>query len=175
MRDLLKISARYGLIGSALIVIMFLVFYFSDENPLQELQMFDLFIIPIFVFFGVKEFRDRYNGELLQYWEGMTTGTIISLLIASITALFLYIFMAWIDSGLLPEHIQLMLNGLEETRDKIVEEMGADSYIESYDKVKVTTIQDIIVDSFAKKIIIGFLITSVVAVVLKRKELKPKS
>jgi hypothetical protein len=175
MRDLFKISIRYGLIGAALIMIMFLVFYFSDENPLQELQMFDLFIIPIFVFFGVKEFRDRYNGELLQYWEGMTTGTIISLLIASITALFLYVFMAWVDTSMLSEHVQLMLNGLEETRDKIVEEMGAESYIESYEKVKDTSMRDIVVDSFAKKIIIGFLITSVVAVVLKRKELKPKS
>ncbi|MCV9387559.1 DUF4199 domain-containing protein [Reichenbachiella ulvae] len=175
MRDLLKISARYGLIGSALIIIMFLVFYFSDENPLQELQMFDLFIIPIFVFFGVKEFRDRYNGELLKYWEGMTTGTIIALLIAGITALFLYLFVGWIDTSLLPEHIEILLGNLEETRDKIVEEMGADSYIESYEKVKGTTLRDIVIDSFAKKIIIGFLITSVVAVVLKRKELKPKS
>lgn len=175
MRDLFRLSIRYGLIGAVLILIMFLVFYFSDSNPLQELQMFDLFIIPIFIFFGIKEFRDRYNGQLLQYWQGMTGGAIIFILIATVTSVFLYAFIQWIDPELMQDYVQSRLAILEETRTKIVEEMGADSYIESYESVKNTTLKDVILDSFIKKIIIGFLITSVVAVVLKRKELKPKA
>ncbi|MBU2914420.1 DUF4199 domain-containing protein [Reichenbachiella agariperforans] len=170
MRDLFRISLRYGLIGSALIIIMFMVFYFSGENPLQELQMFDLFIIPIFIFFGLKEYRDRYNGHLLQYWQGMTAGSIVYLTIGFVTALFMYVFIQF-DTDLISEHVAIMLKGLEDTQTKIVEEMGANSYIESYEKVKATTASDVILDSLVKKIIIGFLITSVASVVLKRKQL----
>ncbi|PIB36373.1 hypothetical protein BFP72_13695 [Reichenbachiella sp. 5M10] len=169
MKDLFKISLRYGLIGSALLIIMFLVFYFSDENPLQELQMFDLFVIPIFIFFGLKEFRDRYNGTFLKYWEGMTGGLILYTSMALITAGFVYTFVELIDPSLVPDYVSSRLEILEETRTKIVEEMGADSYIQSYQKVKDTTQTDILLDGFLKKIIIGFLITSVVSVVLKRK------
>ena len=173
MRDLFRTSLRYGLIGSAMIVIMFLVFYFSGENPLQELQMFDLFIIPIFVFFGVKEFRDRFNGKLLEYWQGMTSGVIIFLVLGLVTSVFIYVFTQWVEAAMVTDYVASRVEILEETRTKIVEQMGAESYIESYDKVKNTTQSDIILDSFLKKIIIGFLITTVVAVVLKRKA--PKS
>lgn len=170
IKETLKLSSRYGAIGTVLIIIMFLVFYYSGENPLEESQIFDLFIIPIFIFFGIKEFKDRFNGGLLQFWQGMTTGFFIYTTYALGSSFFIWFFTEWIDPNLVSTYVDSSLASLEENRTTIVEEMSAESYIQTYNDVKKTSQYDLILDSILKKIIIGFMITSVVSVVLKKKE-----
>ena len=175
IKDLAKLSLRYGAIGVLLIIIMFLVFYYSGQNPLDELQMFDLFIIPVFIFFGIKEFRDRFNGRFLKFWQGMTAGFITYTSYALGSALFIWLFIEWIDPSLVSAYVEGSLKTLEETRTTIVEEMGAEAYISTYDDVKDTSQNDLILDSIFKKMIVGFMITSVVSVVLKRKDISQET
>lgn len=169
IKDIIRLSLRYGAIGILLIVVMFLVFYYSGQNPLEELQMFDLFIIPVFIFFGIKELRDRFNNRILKFWQGMTTGFFIYTSYALGSSLFIWLFTEWVDTSLVSTYIDSRLSLLEETRTTIVEEMGAESYITTYDDVKDTSQYELILDSIFKKMIIGFMITSVVSIVLKKK------
>ncbi len=170
MPSIIKIPVKFGALGAAVIVLIFLVYYFMGSNPVIEMDMLDLFILPIFLFFGIKEYRDRFNQGLLEFWQGMTVGFFVYILIAGLSALFIWVFIDLIDTSIVEEYIADRLKGLHEIKEKIIEEMGEDLFHESVDKVGNTTSRDIALDGFLKKSAIGFLLTSVLSVVLKRKK-----
>ena len=73
---LVAIPFRYGIIGGGIVIILFLVFYFLDLDPLVNIKLVDVLILAIFIFFALKEFRDVYNNRELHFWQGMTGGVI---------------------------------------------------------------------------------------------------
>ncbi|MCZ6693088.1 MAG: hypothetical protein O6939_04205, partial [Bacteroidetes bacterium] len=54
---LLQVSVKFGLIGALLSIILFMVLYFIDLNPLINGKFSDFILIPIMVFFAIKEYR----------------------------------------------------------------------------------------------------------------------
>lgn len=166
---LFKVPAKFGAFGAAMIIIMFFIFHFSGSNPLTEMSLFDFFIIPIFLFFGIKEFKDTYNQKLLEYWEGMTAGFVVYFSIAILTSLFIFLFMHLSESDIMDDYIANKLEILEGKKDGIIEEMGEETYLESEKGIKGTSIFVITLDNFLKKTFIGLLLTIAIAVIMRRK------
>ena len=132
------------------------------------MRVFDFFIIPVFIFFGIKEFRDTYNQGLMEFWQGMTVGFFIYGSIALVYSLFLWVAIQLADPEMLQAYITQSLNVINENKDILTEEMGADSFRSSYDEVSKTNSFDLAADSFVKKAGIGFLITSLLSTVMKK-------
>ncbi len=166
---LIKVPAKFGAFGSAMVIVMFLVFYFTGNNPLVEMEMFDFFIIPIFLFFGIKEFKDSYNQRLLEYWQGMTAGFVVYTSIAVITSLFLILFLSLDGTELLDGYTADRMAILEEQKDGIVEEMGEATYLQSQQDIENLSAGDIIFDNFLKKMFTGLLLTIMIAVIMRKK------
>lgn len=165
---------KFGVTGAALIISMFLVFYFSSANPLVEMGMFDFFILPIFLFLGIKEYRDTFNNKLLEFWQGMTLGFFCYLVIAILTSLFILFFVTVINPDVLDTYVVSRLEILESGRENIIEKMGENSYQESLLEIKNITLSDVILDNFLKKTMIGMLLTIMISIITKRKP-KPES
>ncbi|MGL1889238.1 MAG: DUF4199 domain-containing protein [Reichenbachiella sp.] len=166
IKDQFKLSLKYGLIGILLIIIMFFVFYFSDKNPLVKLQIFYLIIIPTFIIFELIEFTFVFNNKLLEFWHGMTSGFFMYMIIAIGFSIFVLTFIQLIDTEIFSNYVQNRLTILEGTRINIVEQMGADVYINSYKEVKEMTPYDLILDIIARVFLIGFVSTSIVSALL---------
>ncbi|SMD33242.1 Protein of unknown function [Reichenbachiella faecimaris] len=172
MKPLFKVPFKFGLIGAAINIAMFFVLHWTGSNPLMEMRVFDFFIIPVFIFFGIKEFRDTFNQGLMEFWQGMTVGFFIYGSIALLYAVFLWMALQLADVEMLQSYITESLNVIKENKDILTEEMGADNYQSSYNEVSKTTALDIATDSLVKKAGIGFLLTSLLSTILKKQPKK---
>jgi len=170
MNTLFRTPLKFGLMGTGVIILMFFVYQFTGSNPLIEMRIFDFFIIPIFLFFGIKDFRDADNSGLMEFWQGMTAGFIIYGCIAVIYSAFLWLAVSLISPNMLEEYIAQSLKVLNENSEKLIGQMGQENFDTSYLDVGKTTTFDLVLDSLVKKAGIGFFLTSLIATVLKKKE-----
>lgn len=166
---LVKVPAKFGAFGAVMVIAMFLLFYFSGSNPLIEMGMFDFFIIPIFLFFGIKEFKDSYNRRTLEFWQGMTAGFVVYFTVALVSSFFIFLFLSFTDGEIMDNYISDRLTILEEKREAIIEEMGEPTYAESETEIKSITPIDIVFDNFLKKTFVGLLLTIMIAVIMRKK------
>lgn len=166
---MVKVSVKFGLLGAAVNIVIFLVYFFLGYNPLLEMGALDIFILPVFLFFGVKEYRDVVNGRLLDFWQGMTVGFIIYSFIAVIFAMFIWLFLE-IDTALVEEYISDRLHKTHESKEMIIDKMGQGAFDDTVREIGNMTISDLVLDGLFKKAGIGFLLTSLITVVMKRKD-----
>ena len=169
---LFKVPAKFGAFGAIMIIAMFCVFYFTESNPLTEMGLFDFFIIPIFLFFGIKEFKDSYNHKLLEFWQGMTAGFVVYFSIAILTSLFIFIFLNLSGSEMMDDYVANKLEILAEKKSGIIEEMGEETFLNSEKDILSVSIFDVTLDNFLKKTFIGLLLTIMIAVIMRRKPVK---
>jgi hypothetical protein len=165
---LLSVPLKYGLIGGGISIILFLIFYFLQLNPLVNIKMLDLLLLAIFLFFALKEFRDVYNDKKLHFWQGMTAGMVNYLSIALISALFILVMTVIIDPQLTTNYIASRTALLNENKQMLVDTMDAVTFDEAMAGVKGTTGFDLALDDFLKKSIIGLFLTIIIAVILRK-------
>jgi hypothetical protein len=167
--QLIAVPVRFGAIAGALTIVLFLVLYQMEVNPLVEARIVDLVLIPIFLYFGLKDFRDYRNGGILHYWQGMTVGVIIYLLMALISSVWIMAFLEFIDPELLGQYILDRIELLEGSRLQIVEQMGEQAFLDSKEELKRITPFDLALDDILKKSIIGLMLTIMISVILRKK------
>lgn len=170
-QQLIKVPVKYGIVGGVLAVIVFLVLYLLEQNPLIHARLFDLVLIPIMVFFCIKEFRDRVNYRELFFWQGMTTGFFVYILIAFFSSLFVYGFLNLYDVNILLEFIQANEEGLQEQRDIFIENFGQEKYQVTLENIRSTEPYHVALDDFIKKLGIGLFYTIIISVILRRKNI----
>jgi hypothetical protein len=167
--QLIAVPLRFGSIAGALVVVLFLVLYFMQVNPLLESRVVDLVLIPIFLYFGLKDFRDYRNDGILHYWQGMTVGVIIYLLMALISSLWIIVFLELIDPELLNNYILDRLQLIEGSKSQIVDQMGEQTFLDSKAELRFITSFDLALDDFLKKSIIGLMLTIMISIILRKK------
>lgn len=165
---LVAVPLKYGLIGGVVVILLFLIFYFLNLNPLVNIKMVDIFILTIFILFALKEFRDRYNNRQLHFWQGMTGGVINYLTIAITSAIFILIMTVIIDPDMTTKYIESRIALLHENKQTLIDTMDEKTYIDTVAGVKGTTGFDLALDDFLKKSIIGLFLTIIISVILRK-------
>ena len=165
---LFTVPFRYGLIGGGLVIVLFIVFYLLQLDPLVNIKIIDMLLLAIFIFFALKEFRDRYNNRQLHFWQGMTAGVTCYLTVAITSALFILIMTVIIDPAMTTNYIEGRLALLSENQEKLVETMDEQAYADAVAGVNATTPTDLALDDFLKKSIIGLFLTIIIAVILRK-------
>ncbi len=147
---------------------LFLTLYFLGKNPLFYIQPFDFGLIPLFLFLATKDFRDRYNGRVLHFWQGMTAGFFVYLGIALVSSIFIFLFLEWVDCNLVAEFITNRMEMMEKSKDVAAEGLGKEAFEKVYNEVKLTTASVLAVDNFLKKAILGLSFTILISVILRK-------
>lgn len=167
---LIRVPLKYGLVGGALSIFLFVLLYLLGKNPLIVYRGFDFsfLLLPIFIAFSMKEFRDRWNGKTLKFGEGMTVGFINYMTIAIVSALFTYIFLSVIDPDLLTGYIVDRSSMLMEMKSEMVDNLGEKVFEQTLGNIRESTAYIIALDDFLKKIIIGLFLTIIISVIFKK-------
>jgi len=168
---LIAVPLKFGLIGGSLSILMFLITYWVGKNPLIDLKFFDLIILPIFLFFTMKEYRDFRNRGFLQFWQGMTVGVLNYLIIALLSAFFIFLFLNFIDNQLVDLYISDRIEIIDLKKEEMISQMGEETYNKSRNDVLNTSAFILAFDDFLKKCLIGLTLTIPIAVILRRREL----
>lgn len=165
---LVAVPLKYGVIGGFIVILLILTFYFLDLDPLVNIKMADVLILSIFIFFALKEFRDRYNNRQLHFWQGMTGGVFTYLIIALISAIFILVMTVIIDPEMTTNYIASRIELLSENKQKLVDAMDEETYLKAVAGVRETSGFDLALDDFLKKSIIGLFLTIIIAVILRK-------
>ncbi len=170
MNPLVKIPARYGIAGVIIQGALFLVLYFIGENPLVGRTSWDFgfVMIPLMVFFGMKDFKVNHNRGELRFWQGMTSGFVIYGIIAVGSAFFIWNFLTWADPTVLDAYIADRIQMIIDKKEQIETVMGPEIYQDQLIKMENTKAWVVAVDDFWKKLSIGLFLTIIIAVLLRR-------
>ena len=148
-------------------VSLYLLFYFIGRNPLLDVRIIDILLLTIFIFFSIKEFRDRYNSGQLHFWQGVSIGFMTYITIAIISAISILILIQ-IDPELLQNYIESRVAFIKANDATLIEEIDEQAYIDALEGVKKTTALDLVLDDFLKKSIIGLFLTIIIAIILRK-------
>ena len=80
-----KIVLRQGLYGIIVMTVVsattYLIFHHRENWDLQEILGYITIVLSLsFVYFGIRQWRDQYNGGQLSFGRGLAIGTLITLL-----------------------------------------------------------------------------------------------
>jgi len=142
--------------------------YFIDRNPLINGKFFDFVVIPIMIFFAIKEYRDYDNQGKLWFWQGMSIGFINYVTIGIFSALFVGAFIFWVDGQVLMEYINNRVDYLMTHKHEILKEMNEDRFNGTIENVKKISAMDVIWDQILRKMIIGLFLTIILSVFLRK-------
>lgn len=171
----LVVPFKYGMVGAVLSIALFFVLLLLGENPLINGTLFSFFFIPIFVFFAIKEFKKYYNASYLHFWQGMTIGFFTYMMLALVSAFFIWVYLDLLDPGLLQDYISNRVDLMRGSQENLVERLGQDTFDTSLASVKAATAFDLALDDFLRKVFAGFFITTVISVVMRQRPMTIKS
>ena len=168
--QLYKVPIKYGITGGILCIILFLVLLLIGDYPfLMPTYFMSGVIILIMLCFSTKELRDYKYGGKMCYWQGMTAGFVSIFLIALLSGVFVYIYASQIDREILADHAQQVAATLFEDPEGWIERHGEEGYKRLLNEsLQLISPAELAFDDFLKKLIIGFFLTTIVALLFKR-------
>ncbi|AXT61449.1 DUF4199 domain-containing protein [Aquimarina sp. AD10] len=166
-----KVVIKYGLLSAASICVLALAGWFlgkSLDYSIQEVIGYAGMIISLlFVFFGIKFYRDNENGGIVSFGKALLIGILITLIAALAFGILDVIYIKYINPDFMAEYyahyIQEIKNTLPEAEFKI-ELAKLESQKELFSNIFMNFFL-----MFATVLIIGFIISLISAVLLQRK------
>lgn len=167
MTKYIRSSYLFGLVGGGLSLIAFWVLKALGLEPIDFTLFFACMITPVFVFIGIKNFRDyRSEGELL-FAQGMTVGFVIYTLLALVTSLGIALFLN-LDQEIFISHRAEKIAWLEGQKDYITENVNKEAFDQTMAKNLDMSISDIALDVFLKIFMLELFFTIIISIILKR-------
>jgi hypothetical protein len=178
-----KIPLNYGTIGAILYFSLFVLIYYTGGQPLGEYALFGIWILPVFIYLGIKYHRDKERNGFIAFTQALGAGMLISFVLASLFNILVYSFGTFIGRELMPKYEMNKLEKLEELKISIerLSDMGNSSLADSMQKVydmetdnmkkhpEEYTLGNICWRDFQAKLFGGFFVSLFIALILKKK------
>ncbi len=174
MKKLVGLSLRYGLVAGVLSAILLITLYYVGKNPflISPFLDFRIFVFGIFIFFALKEFRDFHQGGLLYFWQALFGSFVVVVLSSLIGATGLYIFGS-IETEFVSSYIVGMTEYLKTFPAEDIERIGKDVYERNLSQLQSTNMATLVQTHFAQGLIIGFFVSLILSVILRKTNLTP--
>jgi|SRR5688572_23753980 len=161
---------RYGIYATLAIIALVYGFYFLLKNSALSLQevagYLSMLVAMIFVFLGIRYFRDRVNGGYLSFGQGLKIGVLIVLIPAVALGLFDILYTEVLDPTWKDDYYSKYIENLREsvTADKL------DAAIKKAEKQKENFSNPLFHFLFMSGtvFIIGFIVTIISSLTLRR-------
>ncbi|MCC5927843.1 MAG: DUF4199 domain-containing protein [Cyclobacteriaceae bacterium] len=167
-KPMLRNALRYGLAGAFISIFALFLMFFIDRNPLFYGRYFDIVLIPAFVVFSIRDFKVNQNNGTLHFWQGMSTGIIVYIIIAIATALFILLFTYIISPELFEAYIENRLELLAIKREHIIQSIDEESYNQTLKGLRNTQPWHLALDDILKKSIIGLFVTILFSIIFRK-------
>ncbi|WP_299313123.1 DUF4199 domain-containing protein [uncultured Aquimarina sp.] len=162
---------RYGVYGAITISILFILALFLGKNlsyGLQEVIGYTTMVVSlIFVFFGIKHYRDKENSGVISFGKALVIGVLISLFSAIAFGLLDVIYIKYINPDFTTEYYTRMVEQISssvpeaEFKIKLAE-------LEAQKEMFSSPLMNFLLMS-ATVLIIGFIISLISGLILQRK------
>jgi hypothetical protein len=171
LQPIYRIPIIYGLIAAAASISLFCILYYAGRNPLLIPAFLDfrILLFPIFLVFGIRDYKENHNQGILHFWQGISIGMQTILIIAFLMSLFILIFGTLIEPGFVHEFVTESIQNIELMRDKLLESIGKESLEKSLELLPTTTIVDLAIDYLIKSLPYGIFLAIIISLILRKK------
>ena len=154
-----------GLLGVAFVI----SFYFFGKHPFLIPPFFDIrvLLIAIFLFFALREVRDYFFKGILYFWQAMA-GCLVYLTTMAIIGLMGVISFGNIDNNFVNLYIEQGIAQLKSLPPESIEQIGKQAYDEVLSTLPTTTLSQMAFKYTGQTFAIGFFITIIISVILRR-------
>ena len=124
-REMTKAALLFGVVGGICGFLYFLMFYFLDIWMFDNFQSLDFFIPLIFISLAIYYFRNGPAQGRMPFGQGLAVGLLTNAFISAIVGLFLWGFLAVIDTDYLPKSIEWQSERMNKKIERLTEESKA--------------------------------------------------
>lgn len=168
-----QVALKYGIFMAMLLGAVFIGLFYVGRHPLLIPVIYDvrILLLAIFIFFAVKEFRDYHNNGSLHFWQGMLVGLVLTITAGFLMMIIILAFGA-VEDNLLFNYLTEMEAQLADNKEEFLEAIGEEAYQNTLRSLPSTTLGDLALDYYLKSFGIGFFLTIIISIILRR-QLKP--
>ncbi len=169
MKPIVKVPAVNGLIAGALGAILNIILFYIGKHPLLVPPYFDyrIILMGIFIFFTLREFRDNYQEGILYFWQALICSVLFTTAFGLTAALIIYVF-GVAEPDFVQEYIRLFSEFLKAWPPEEIERLGKDAYQRNLEQLPATNAFDLALQYFVQSYAIGFFISIILSVILRR-------
>ena len=167
-----KVVLRFGLYSAITIVFLFLlswiIFGSNDNYTVKEIFGYASMVVALlFVFFGIKQYRDRANQGILSFGKGMKVGILIVLMASTAFGLFSVFYVNFLNPEFFDKYYNFQITQMQESLPPAEFESWKKD-MEASKGIMQNPIANFLL-MFATVLIIGVIVTVISSLVLMRK------
>jgi hypothetical protein len=166
---LVKILARYGAFAGVIGFGLLLGLYYMGKHPFLIHPIFDfrIVLLGVFIFFGLKEFREFHQEGILYFWQGMIGSFALTAVFAVVASSLIFLFGSW-NEVFVQSYITEFTQQVNEFPPDVVDQIGKENMERNLMELQATTIGDMATTYLVQSFIISFFISIILSVVLRR-------
>lgn len=166
-----RIAFRYGMWGVAIMLIILIADFFIFQNKtnweLQEVIGYATIVVSLlFVYFGIRRWRDKENAGQLSFWRGIGLGSLISLFPSVAFGLFSWIQMNFLDPGFSDRYYNYYVEKVKQSTPPEKLQAALQKMAEEKEMFSSPVAQFLFM--FLTVFVIGFIITIISTLLLRR-------
>lgn len=166
---LARVPLRYGLITGVLGFVFVLGLYYLNRHPFLVPVFFDfrVALFAIFFFISLKELRDYYLGGLLFFWQGLMACLVYVASFALVASSLVWVFAVAVPA-FAQRYVELFLEQVKTFPPDVIERIGKEAYERNLEALPSTNAFDLAFLYFWQCFVIGFFISIIISVILRR-------
>jgi len=166
---LATVPARYGLYAGIIAAALLIAVYYIGTHPLMVPAFLDfrILLFGLFIFFGVKEFREHYHHGVLYFWQGMIGSYIIIFIASAVASIGLFIF-AELNQTFITSFIEQRTAFLKAFPEEEIKRIGKEVFDRNLDAGTATNSSHLDIVYFAQGILISHFIRNMLSAILRR-------
>ncbi|MEJ0032498.1 MAG: DUF4199 domain-containing protein [Bacteroidota bacterium] len=171
---LVRVPLRFGAIGGVLGFVLIIVLYYIGRHPFLIHPVFDfrVALFGILIFFALRELREYHFNGLLSFGKGMIASLVFVLSYGIIASLLIWIFTLNVPV-FVRDYIDLYTNQVKSYPQEVIDQIGRENYDRTLVQLKTVTGGALAKLYFIQGMIIGFFISIILSVILRRQPQNP--
>ncbi len=168
--NLLQTAIRFGLLGALMNIIALLVLFYLGKHPLLLNPMLDARwpLYGLFIFFAIKMIRNDNNG-FLHFWEGLSVGFLVYLIMAQMVAAFIAVLGSIESTQFLADYIRIAMEQISNNREALIaNNINEKTLTDALQILPTTTANNLAFDYFLKSMPIGLILTLILSTLMRR-------
>jgi hypothetical protein len=166
---LVRSPLRFGLIGGVVGFGLIVALFYMGSHPLLVPVFLDFRIVlfGVFLFFSLRELRDYYFGGILYFWQGMVAGFILIITFAIIASGLMVAFGS-LESRFVSTYIEQFTEQARQFPPEVIDRIGREAFERNLATLPGTSPFDLALLYFWQCFVIGFFISIIISVILRR-------
>jgi hypothetical protein len=160
---------RFGSIGGVVGFGLIVALYYMGTHPflIPVYLDFRIVLFSVFLLFSLKELRDYYFAGRLYFWQGMVASFLLITVFAVIASGLMIAFAAW-EPKFVSNYVEQFTEQARQFPPEVIDRIGKEQFEQNLATLPDTSPSDLALLYFWQCWIIGFFISIIISVILRR-------